>query len=135
MKVKMILPALTEAKSPFFRPIKYSLFPPLGLATLAGYLGEGDAVELGPGHQGEASVEPAARAGSDPDRFRPPSGRTARELPAAGSPGGRGRCLGEPRQVHGEDVSRAARVRAGIAPPLALTLSWATGLPTADPGA
>ena len=32
----MILPALTEAKSPFFRPIKYSLFPPLGLATLAG---------------------------------------------------------------------------------------------------
>ena len=38
MKVKMILPALTEAKSPFWRPIKYSLFPPLGLATLAGYL-------------------------------------------------------------------------------------------------
>jgi radical SAM superfamily enzyme YgiQ (UPF0313 family) len=38
MKVKMILPALTEAKSPFFRPVKYSLFPPLGLATLAGYL-------------------------------------------------------------------------------------------------
>ena len=34
MKVKMILPALTEAKSPFWRPIKYSLFPPLGLATL-----------------------------------------------------------------------------------------------------
>ena len=28
MKVKMILPALTEATSPFFRPIKYSLFPP-----------------------------------------------------------------------------------------------------------
>lgn len=38
MKIKMILPALTEAKSPFWRPIKYSLFPPLGLATLAGYL-------------------------------------------------------------------------------------------------
>lgn len=37
-RVKMILPALTEATSPFFRPIKYSLFPPLGLATLAGYL-------------------------------------------------------------------------------------------------
>ena len=35
MKVKMILPALTEATSPFWRPIKYSLFPPLGLATLA----------------------------------------------------------------------------------------------------
>jgi len=38
MKIKMILPALTEAKSLFFRPIKYSLFPPLGLATLAAYL-------------------------------------------------------------------------------------------------
>ena len=38
MKVKMILPALTEARSPLFRPIKYSLFPPLGLATLAAYL-------------------------------------------------------------------------------------------------
>lgn len=46
MKVKMILPALTEAKSPFFRPIKYSLFPPLGLATLAGYLPPGTSVEL-----------------------------------------------------------------------------------------
>src|SRR3954466_14618618 len=38
VKVKMILPALTEATSPLFRPIKYSLFPPLGLATLAAYL-------------------------------------------------------------------------------------------------
>lgn len=46
MKVKMILPALTEAKSPFFRPIKYSLFPPLGLATLAGYLNDDDEVEI-----------------------------------------------------------------------------------------
>lgn len=42
----MILPALTEAKSPFFRPIKYSLFPPLGLATLAGYLRDDDEVVL-----------------------------------------------------------------------------------------
>ncbi len=46
MKVKMILPALTEAKSPFWRPIKYSLFPPLGLATLAGYLGPDDEIEI-----------------------------------------------------------------------------------------
>src|SRR5688572_17971440 len=45
MKVKMILPALTEATSPLFRPIKYSLFPPLGLATLAAYLGDEDDVE------------------------------------------------------------------------------------------
>ena len=46
MRVKLILPALTEAKSPLFRPIKYSLFPPLGLATLAGYLEEDDEVVL-----------------------------------------------------------------------------------------
>jgi radical SAM superfamily enzyme YgiQ (UPF0313 family) len=46
MKVKMILPALTEATSPFWRPIKYSLFPPLGLATLAAYLEEDDEVEI-----------------------------------------------------------------------------------------
>ncbi|MGA8809038.1 MAG: radical SAM protein [Thermoanaerobaculia bacterium] len=37
-RVKLILPALTEATSPYWRPIKYSLFPPLGLATLAAYL-------------------------------------------------------------------------------------------------
>src|SRR5262245_22663157 len=37
-RVKFMLPALTEATSPFWRPIKYSLFPPLGLATLAAYL-------------------------------------------------------------------------------------------------
>src|SRR5215472_10923553 len=46
MKVKMILPALTEARSPFFRPIKYSLFPPLGLATLAAYLRDDDEVTI-----------------------------------------------------------------------------------------
>src|SRR3954453_6121213 len=42
LRVKMILPALTEATSPYWRPIKYSLFPPLGLATLAAYLGADD---------------------------------------------------------------------------------------------
>lgn len=46
MKVKLILPALTEAESPFWRPIKYSLFPPLGLATLAAYLDPEDDIEL-----------------------------------------------------------------------------------------
>ncbi|HEX6802047.1 MAG TPA: radical SAM protein [Terriglobales bacterium] len=42
LKVKFILPALTEATDPYWRPIKYSLFPPLGLATLAAYLSPGD---------------------------------------------------------------------------------------------
>lgn len=46
MKVKMILPALAEAESPFWRPIKYSLFPPLGLATLASFLNPEDEIDL-----------------------------------------------------------------------------------------
>ena len=46
MKIKMILPALTEAKSPYWRPIKYSLFPPLGLATLAAYCSPDDEIDL-----------------------------------------------------------------------------------------
>ena len=46
MHVKFLLPALTEATSPHWRPIKYSLFPPLGLATLAGYLRPDDRSEL-----------------------------------------------------------------------------------------
>ncbi|MGD9418171.1 MAG: B12-binding domain-containing radical SAM protein [Verrucomicrobiota bacterium JB025] len=46
MNVKLLLPALTEAKSPLFRPIKYSLFPPLGLATLAAYLPDNADVDL-----------------------------------------------------------------------------------------
>jgi radical SAM superfamily enzyme YgiQ (UPF0313 family) len=42
----MILPELTEAESPFWRPIKYSLFPPLGLATLAAYFSADDEIDL-----------------------------------------------------------------------------------------
>ncbi|GAA2480564.1 B12-binding domain-containing radical SAM protein [Winogradskya humida] len=58
----MILPALTEATSPLFRPIKYSLFPPLGLATLAGYLGPDDEVRIVDEH-----VERADLADDRPD--------------------------------------------------------------------
>ncbi|NJD18927.1 MAG: B12-binding domain-containing radical SAM protein [Gemmatimonadetes bacterium] len=57
MRVKLILPALTEAKSPFFRPIKYSLFPPLGLATLAGFLAEDDDVTLLDEHVEELDLD------------------------------------------------------------------------------
>jgi radical SAM superfamily enzyme YgiQ (UPF0313 family) len=46
MHVKLILPSLAEAGSPLHRPIKYSLFPPLGLATLAAYLADNDQVTL-----------------------------------------------------------------------------------------
>src|SRR5712692_2310233 len=57
MRVKMILPALTEAISPYFRPIKYSLFPPLGLATLAAYLQEDDQVTLQDEHVERLSLD------------------------------------------------------------------------------
>ncbi|MDJ1179016.1 radical SAM protein [Roseofilum sp. BLCC_M91] len=46
MKIKMILPALTEALSPHCRPIKYSLFPPLGLATIASFFSPDDEIDL-----------------------------------------------------------------------------------------
>lgn len=46
MKIKFILPALTEATSPHWRPIKYALFPPLGLATLAAFCRDDDEVTL-----------------------------------------------------------------------------------------
>ena len=61
LRVKLILPALTEATSPYWRPIKYSLFPPLGLATLAAYLDPGDDAVIVDEH-----VEPAD-AGDEPD--------------------------------------------------------------------
>jgi radical SAM superfamily enzyme YgiQ (UPF0313 family) len=61
MKVKLILPSLTEAGSPFWRPIKYSLFPPLGLATLAGFLDRTDQIEIVDEH-----VEPL-RLNDEPD--------------------------------------------------------------------
>jgi hypothetical protein len=44
--VKLILPALLAANDPGFRPIKYALFPPLGLAALAGYLDPDDRIVL-----------------------------------------------------------------------------------------
>jgi len=57
MKIKMILPALTEAKSPYWRPIKYSLFPPLGLATLAAYCSIDDEIDLQDEHVEELRTD------------------------------------------------------------------------------
>ncbi|MBL7743913.1 MAG: B12-binding domain-containing radical SAM protein [Chitinophagaceae bacterium] len=57
----MILPALTEAKSPYWRPIKYSLFPPLGLATLAAYCSPDDEIDLQDEHVEELNIH------DDPD--------------------------------------------------------------------
>ena len=61
LRVKFILPALTEATSPYWRPIKYSLFPPLGLATLAAYLRADDEAVIVDEH-----VEPLA-SNDEPD--------------------------------------------------------------------
>ena len=61
MRIKMVLPALAEATDPFFRPIKYSLFPPLGLATLAGHCRDGDEITIEDEHVGPI------RTDDDPD--------------------------------------------------------------------
>jgi radical SAM superfamily enzyme YgiQ (UPF0313 family) len=53
----MILPALTEAENPYWRPIKYSLFPPLGLATLAAYLSPDDEIDLQDQHVEKLNID------------------------------------------------------------------------------
>jgi radical SAM superfamily enzyme YgiQ (UPF0313 family) len=59
LRVKFILPALTEATDPYWRPIKYSLFPPLGLATLAAYLSSDDLAEIADEHVGPLALDDA----------------------------------------------------------------------------
>jgi radical SAM superfamily enzyme YgiQ (UPF0313 family) len=59
MQIKFILPTLTEATSPYWRPIKYSLFPPLGLATLAAYLGTDDEAAIVDEHVERLSLDDA----------------------------------------------------------------------------
>lgn len=56
MRIKMVLPALAEATDPFFRPIKYSLFPPLGLATLAAHCTDDDEVTIEDEHVAPVST-------------------------------------------------------------------------------
>ncbi|ABF42136.1 Fe-S protein, radical SAM family [Candidatus Koribacter versatilis Ellin345] len=57
LNVKFILPALKEATDPYWRPIKYSLFPPLGLAQLAAYLSPDDYVVLTDEHVEPLTLE------------------------------------------------------------------------------
>ncbi len=57
--VKFILPALKEASDPYWRPIKYSLFPPLGLATLAAYLSVDDRAVIVDEHGEPLTVDDA----------------------------------------------------------------------------
>ncbi len=57
MKVKLILPSLDESKDYKTRPIKYSLFPPIGLATLAGHFSEDDELVLVDQHVEKLSLD------------------------------------------------------------------------------
>ncbi len=57
--MKFILPALTEATDPYWRPIKYSLFPPLGLATLAAYLSPDDEAVIEDEHVQKLTLDDA----------------------------------------------------------------------------
>jgi radical SAM superfamily enzyme YgiQ (UPF0313 family) len=59
LRVKLILPALTEATSPYWRPIKYALFPPLGLATLAAYLRADDHAVIVDEHVAPLTIDDA----------------------------------------------------------------------------
>jgi radical SAM superfamily enzyme YgiQ (UPF0313 family) len=59
LHVKFILPALKEATDPQWRPIKYSLFPPLGLATLAAYLTPDDHAAIVDEHVEALSLDDA----------------------------------------------------------------------------
>ena len=59
LRVKFILPALKEATDPHWRPIKYSLFPPLGMATLAAYLTPEDHAVIVDEHVGPLTLDDA----------------------------------------------------------------------------
>jgi radical SAM superfamily enzyme YgiQ (UPF0313 family) len=59
LKIKFILPSLKEASDPYWRPIKYSLFPPLGLATLAAYLSPDDDAVIVDEHVGPLKLDDA----------------------------------------------------------------------------
>ena len=133
MKVKMILPALTEATSPFFRPIKYSLFPPLGLATLAGYLDDDDEVEIQDEHVEaldlddapdlvviQVYITSAQRAYRLADHYRRRgalrgAGRPARDVAARGSGAPRRHHLPRARRGHVAAVPRRLQARAARA--------------------
>jgi hypothetical protein len=55
MKIKMILPALTEAKGHYWRPIKYSLFP-VRAGNLAAYCSPDDDIDLQDEHVEELNT-------------------------------------------------------------------------------
>jgi hypothetical protein len=69
LKVKFILPALTEATDPYWRPIKYSVLPPLGLARLAAYLWPDVCAVIVDEHVEPLTLDDRALAGCDPGLY------------------------------------------------------------------
>jgi radical SAM superfamily enzyme YgiQ (UPF0313 family) len=57
VKVKMILPRESAAAGAARRPLKYSLFPPLGLAQLAAYLDPADEIEICDEHVADVACD------------------------------------------------------------------------------
>lgn len=57
MRIKLILPALKERRDAAFRPIKYSLFPPLSLMTIAALTPPGHEITIEDEHVEEINLE------------------------------------------------------------------------------
>ena len=116
LRVKFILPALTEATSPYWRPIKYSLFPPLGLATLAAYLAPDDEAVIVDEHVQPLDTERPARPGRHPGLHhqRVPRVSHRRSLPGEGQLRGARRtprdlAAGRGAGARRRDLSRSGR--------------------------
>ena len=88
LRVKFILPALTEATSPYWRPIKYSLFPPLGLATLAAYLSPDDEAVIEDEHVAPLTIRRRAPTSSS-SRSTSPTPAAPISSPTTTAPEGR----------------------------------------------
>ena len=116
MFVKLILPALLEAKDPGFRPIKYALFPPLGLAALAGYLDDEDQVVLEDEHVMSLTTDDRPDLAVMSVYITSASGSPGPET-ASGTTGGRAR-PGQQPGGHDQDPSdqpkRGSQVQRGL---------------------
>ncbi len=151
LRVKMISPAKTAADSRFWRSIKYSLFPPLGLATLAGYLDPDDEIDLQDEHV--ETLRPRRRARPRRHRglhhlrrprlpLRRPLPRPRRlrlpRRPAPDEPAGGGRPARRQRLLragrgHLAGVPRATSAPAGPRPLYRSTERTLAGLPAGAP--
>jgi hypothetical protein len=136
LSVKFILPALTEATDPYWRPIKYSLFPPLGLATLAAYLSPDDRAVIQDEHVEPLTLDDAPdvvviqvyitnarRAYGIADHYREKGtfvclgGLHVTSLPAEGAPHADAIFLGPGEQTFPHFLNRGPNTRSRAADP------------------